>query len=290
MKKHIRLTALALCGLLALCLTACSDETVDTFESVTEPESTDETELSTLSPQELASEIENTTVPVPVTEAETAAPTPAVSETTAPAAPAATASTVPSTEAAAAGTTVPGSEPADSVTVFGVSTFLGKSTDGTERYFLFNTPLGGSCIAQQDGASVALTYVPQDNNMILFNMGGTVCNAEMSRIDANTIILLWDNGVTETLTKMPNNPNEPFVFYSTDDLCQRALAYYEQKTGYRPSQVSAMLQVDGTVAIQLYDNLIDHNTTSDWYTIDRYTGIGTNVIGEKIDLSQVVLG
>ncbi|MDE5564772.1 MAG: hypothetical protein K2I93_06420 [Oscillospiraceae bacterium] len=288
MKKHMRyarLTALVLSGLLAFCLTACDDEMMDTFESVTEPESEEETDTPALSPEELASEIMRTTIPIVATEAKTETVA-SVSETTAPVS-SAVETAVPG-ETTVTETNTPGSEPTD-VTVFGVSAFLGKSTDGTERYFLFNTPLSGSCIAQQDGSSVALTYVPQEENMILFDMGGTVSRAEMSRIDADIIMLLWDNGVTETLTKMPNDPNEPFVFFSTDDLCQRALVYYEQKTGYRPSQVGAMLQVDGTVAIQLYDNLVDHNTTSDWYTIDRYTGIGTNTIGETIDLSQVVL-
>ena len=69
-----------------------------------------------------------------------------------------------------------------------------------------------------------------------------------------------------------------------------ALGYYEQKNNYRPGQAGAMINYDGKIAIQLYDNNGDHNSTCDWYTVDRYTAVGTNMLGETIDLKTAPLG
>lgn len=74
--------------------------------------------------------------------------------------------------------------------------------------------------------------------------------------------------------------------YSIDALCEMALDYYEALTGYRPSQAAGGKQDDGMVVIQLYDNLGDHNSTSDWYTVDPMSAVGTNTIGETIDLKS----
>ena len=75
--------------------------------------------------------------------------------------------------------------------------------------------------------------------------------------------------------------------YTNDQLCQMALDYYEKNNGYRPGKAAAQAGEDGKVVIQLYDQLSDHNSTSDWYTVDAKTGKGTNILGESIDLSTV---
>lgn len=74
--------------------------------------------------------------------------------------------------------------------------------------------------------------------------------------------------------------------FSVDTLCEMALDYYEALTGYRPSCAAGGVKDDGTVVIQLYDNLGDHNSTSDWYTIDPISAVGTNTMGETIDLKS----
>lgn len=66
---------------------------------------------------------------------------------------------------------------------------------------------------------------------------------------------------------------------------QKALDYYEKKTGYRPSSVASEIQEDGKLHIQLYDNMGDHNSTSDWYTIDINTGKGEDITGAPVDLN-----
>ena len=72
--------------------------------------------------------------------------------------------------------------------------------------------------------------------------------------------------------------------YTTEELEKMALDYYEAKTGYRPSRVGSQKNDDGTISIQLYDNMGDHNSTSDWYTVDPKTAVGTDITKNKIDL------
>lgn len=74
--------------------------------------------------------------------------------------------------------------------------------------------------------------------------------------------------------------------YTTEQLEKMALDYYEAKTGYRPGKVASQVNDDGTISIQLYDSMVDHNTTSDWYTVDAKTAVGENIMKEKIDLKE----
>ena len=94
------------------------------------------------------------------------------------------------------------------------------------------------------------------------------------------------NNDEETDEKQNNNEKQDNnKEYSQADLEKMALDYYEAKTGYRPTKSGSQVNDDGTVSIQLYDNMGDHNSTSDWYTVDPKTGIGTDLLNEKIDLT-----
>ena len=47
---------------------------------------------------------------------------------------------------------------------------------------------------------------------------------------------------------------------------------------------AAQTNEDGSVAIQVYENLGDHNSTAAWYTVDRITAAGTDGSGNEVDL------
>ena len=81
-----------------------------------------------------------------------------------------------------------------------------------------------------------------------------------------------------------NNQDNKKQEYTQTELEQMALDYYEKKTGYRPGKVASELQQDGKLAIQLYDDMGGHNSTSDWYIIDTKTAQGTDILENKIDL------
>lgn len=73
--------------------------------------------------------------------------------------------------------------------------------------------------------------------------------------------------------------------YTDQELCDMALQHYVDTTGYRPEYC----EIDGVngnqVSIHLYNVLVNMTATSDWYSVDRDSGIGTNFMGEAIDLT-----
>lgn len=74
-----------------------------------------------------------------------------------------------------------------------------------------------------------------------------------------------------------------------EELTELALCYYEKHYGYRPNDAGLQDNGDGTVSIQLYDNLDGHNSTCAWYTIDRLTLLGKDDnTREAVDLSEVL--
>ena len=73
--------------------------------------------------------------------------------------------------------------------------------------------------------------------------------------------------------------------FSTEELTRFALTDYAADTAYEPQYAAAELQADGTVAVQLFDQVVDHNSTADWYVLDPMTGTGTNSMGQAVDIT-----
>ncbi len=73
--------------------------------------------------------------------------------------------------------------------------------------------------------------------------------------------------------------------YSETQLIEAARVHLKITKDYVPSLASVEEQSDDMVLIHLFDIDDDHVATSDWYTVNKYTGVGTNVMGEKIDIS-----
>ncbi len=102
-----------------------------------------------------------------------------------------------------------------------------------------------------------------------------------NKVNSNNV---YDNKNDDS--KNDDNKSTDSKEYTEQELAQMALDYYEAKTGYRPGKVATEKNEEGKIVIQLYDSFEDHNSTSDWYTIDPKTAKGTNVLEEDIDLSK----
>lgn len=102
-----------------------------------------------------------------------------------------------------------------------------------------------------------------------------------NKVNSNNV---YDNKIDDS--KNDDNKSTDSKEYTEQELAQMALDYYEAKTGYRPGKVATEKNEEGKIVIQLYDSFEDHNSTSDWYTIDPKTAKGTNVLEEDIDLSK----
>ncbi len=86
---------------------------------------------------------------------------------------------------------------------------------------------------------------------------------------------------------------EGLAVLSDEDICQIVRRYYNTLHNIEPQYVE-IDSIDGDiVTIHLYDVVIDdadtgegHTATYDWYSIDRKTLTGTNLLGEEIDLNE----
>ena len=73
--------------------------------------------------------------------------------------------------------------------------------------------------------------------------------------------------------------------YTDQELCDMALQHYADKSGYAPTNSVIDSASGNSVTIHLYNVDGNHTTTSDWYTVNRVSGAGTNFMGEPIDLT-----
>ena len=85
------------------------------------------------------------------------------------------------------------------------------------------------------------------------------------------------------------SPNENTILAdgAYNGLIESAKAYYAgNHDGYVPTGASVEPQEDGTVAVQLFDDLDDHTATLEWYFIDPSTLKGTDLQGNAVDLDM----
>lgn len=169
--------------------------------------------------------------------------------------------------------------------IFTPGTWLAGS-GGEYFYFYKNGNQGGTC-RWEDGMGTAFAYEYADGRAMFHmaaNDNNTPCTVEVT--DAEHITLRWDDGHTTELTYQGAGE---IGFYSNWELCDLAVAYYKQASGIDSENLTAgaVTGEGGTVTIQVYENLGDHNSTAAWYTVDRFTGQGTDVnTGEAVDLSS----
>ena len=169
--------------------------------------------------------------------------------------------------------------------VFTPGTWL---SDHGEYYFFDEGDTTGRTASLDSGTGVGFTYTLSGTEAT-FSMGGadTSSSCTVSR-DGDVITLEWADGTTEQLTYVSDQGSDTFQFYSNQELADLALTYYKEHNGAQDNQnltSAAQTNEDGSVSIQVYENLGDHNSTAAWYTVDRMTAAGTDDSGNAVDLA-----
>ena len=198
-----------------------------------------------------------------------------------PSEPAGSASNPPESSAVSS---APSDAPSEPV-VFTPGTWL---SDGGQYYFFDEDGATGRTASLDNGTGVGFSYVT-DGAKADFAMGGADNSSPCTvRRDGDTITLEWESGSTEHLTYVSEQGSDSFQFYSNQELADMALAYYKEGLGAQAQgnlSAAAQTNSDGSVTIQVYENLGDHNSTAVWYTVDRLTGAGTDASGGEVELA-----
>ena len=160
-------------------------------------------------------------------------------------------------------------------------------SDKGQYYFFDDNGSSGRTSSLTDGTGVGFEYTLTGDEAD-FAMGGADNSSKCSVTrSGDELTLVWDGGITEKLTYVSAEGSDSFVFYSNNDLADMALAYYKATSGEDDADLvsAAETNEDGSVTIQVYKNLGDHNSNAAWYTIDRLTATGTDSFGSSVDLT-----
>ena len=161
-------------------------------------------------------------------------------------------------------------------------------SDRGQYYFFDEGDSAGRIASLEDGMGAGFTYTLSGTEAV-FSLGGAGDSSPctVSR-DGDTVTLEWTDGTTEHLTYVSAQGSDTFRFYSNQELAELALTYYKEQNGAQDNPnltAAAQTNDDGSVSIQVYENLGDHNSTAAWYTVDRLTGAGTDSAGAEVDLA-----
>ena len=159
------------------------------------------------------------------------------------------------------------------------------------RFFVFDANgISGQTIAFKDGAAEKFIYKESDEGILFYTSGKevpAVCHVTVK--DDGTMTLEWENEIVEHLSYVGDLDAEHFHFYTEEELCRMALDDHKVKHDPDDTTLEAAAgdNGDGSVTIQIYQNLSDYNSTAAWYWVDRITGEGKIVGTEQpVDITN----
>lgn len=167
--------------------------------------------------------------------------------------------------------------------------WLAATDVGYSNYYYFNAEEhSGQFVSLDYGLGMPFSYDGSGKQLVFFlGEDAAAYPAALEENGQDSFKLIWEDNLPETLTFVREGTLDDFHFYSNDQLAQMAMERYteEDEDDTPPAQYGVMTNEDNTVTVQLYDNLGDHNSTSAWYIVDRFTAMGTDLLtGEEIDL------
>ena len=170
--------------------------------------------------------------------------------------------------------------------VFQAGTWLATEKGAATYYFFDADGVSGRTASQENGMGIGFTYAVEGSQAV-FYMGSAdnPANGVLEKADSGQVTIRWEDGREELLIFFSAEGSDSFRFYSNEALCDLAVHYYSSAAGENEKiSAAAVTNEDGSVTVQVYENLGDHNSTCAWYNVDRYTGKGTDInTGEEVD-------
>ena len=170
---------------------------------------------------------------------------------------------------------------------FRTAVWLAKNRDTeAERYLVFLDETHGKVIEQQNGQETGFIY-GHSEEATTFQFGAEEAKpVTLYWSDDDHAVIKWSAEQVESLTFLRENGREPLHFFTNEQLCAMALEHYAAQNGVRPAHARVFYNLDEMIAVQLYDGEGIATDTYDWYTVDRYTGVGYNTLNETVRLAD----
>lgn len=171
---------------------------------------------------------------------------------------------------------------------------------GNDILVFFNTADGdspkdgtGIQVNMHTGQRLTFTYYVTDGDQIHFSFNDgntsvyTLLFDENAPAESPEMTLTSEKGVIYNYIYGGMLFEDTVTFYTDIQLENMARRHYAEVTGTSPQYAASNEDhTNDTVNIQLYDIVDDHASTYSWYTINRFTGTGVDLIGEPIDISK----
>ncbi len=147
-------------------------------------------------------------------------------------------------------------------------------------YIIYADTMGGSTISFDTGTGVPFAYGFTEEG-IAFSAGAvdSLIYYAAESLSENEAVFTREDGTVLTLKHRSEGGVEelPF-FYSNLEIEELAVSYYERTYGATPPSAASHTEADGSVTVQLYESLSDHNATWAWYSVNRFTGEAEDVV------------
>ncbi len=210
----------------------------------------------------------------------------------------------PATEEAAHTTEAPSTEevtaepsaPEEDKTVFEAGTWtLYEITAIDERIpigycFMNDDGMSGENLLFEDGTGYRFEYEIGINE-IRVTVDGENVTVPIAGGDPSYVMLdIPDCGRVDMVYFSDATKADIPEFYSNEQLGLMAQEYYAILNDHTPSCIGTSTNADGTVTIHLFDSFEDHNATSAWYTVDRWSTVGTDdIMGDEVNFLHTLL-
>ena len=144
-----------------------------------------------------------------------------------------------------------------------------------------------SASPDEDAAFTPGTWLSDGGQYYFFDEGGAT--GRTASLEDGTGVGFTYSIAGMHLTYVSEQGADTFQFYSNQELADLALHFYQENNNAQDNQnlvSAAQTNDDGSVSIQVYENLGDHNSTAAWYTVDRITAAGTDGSGNEVKLAD----
>ena len=159
-------------------------------------------------------------------------------------------------------------------------------SDSTDRYITHSSEDGSAMIMQQsDGSTENIGLEYTSDTITITHADGSSESAEYSWLDRTTLSVKWSDGNTEEWSMNGYNPGMKF-YYTTEELSDMAMKYFEDVNGYRPDGIECSRGYGAFIDMKPY--VINNNGDKvevDYYRISRFSGTGENN-GNDLSLSD----
>ena len=139
-------------------------------------------------------------------------------------------------------------------------------------------------VAENETTTAATTLTEETTTVESETETETTTSAAATTAETTTVTTTTVTTAEETTTVTTTTAASQG--FSNSMLTDMARIYYGSRSNHIPQFIDAESKDNNTVVIHLYDVIDGHTSTCNWYTVNRFTGQGTDTLGNPVALNS----